>query len=501
MTRLLAGLLLLVVSPLCAAEARPNILWLIAEDFSPDLGCYGAKQVSTPNIDRLAREGVRYTRAFTTAPVCSASRSAFITGMYQTTIGAHHHRSHRDDGYKLPDGVRVISDWMRGAGYFTANVRQLPAACGFNGTGKTDWNFTYEGKPFDSDRWDELKPHVPFYAQVNFNETHRVNSRVTGRPWNSPEHADPEKIDVPPIYPDHPVTRRDWAGYLDAATALDRKVGAILKQLEDDGLSENTVVIFMADHGQAHVRGKQFCYDDGLRVPLIIRWPEKLARPKQFDPGTVSDQLISSLDITATTLVIAGVPKPPKMQGRVFLGDSAEPPREFVFGARDRCDETTFRFRTVRDSRFRYIRNFLPERPFFQPNEYKQAQYPVWNLIQELGKAGKLTEWQHNFYLSPTMPKEEFYDLDADPWAMNNLVASNQAEHQAALKRLRSELEKWLIESDDQGRFSEPPAVAAAKGATKTGTNPNSGASPTRTPPKKPQRGGSKKTTVGEPGT
>jgi arylsulfatase A-like enzyme len=247
-----------------AAERRPNILWLIAEDMGPDaVGCYGGAQVWTPNLDKMAADGVRYTRAFTTAPVCSASRSAFMTGMYQTTIGAHNHRSHRDDGYKLPDGVRVLTDRMRDAGYFTANIVNFPAHFGFKGTGKTDWNFTYEGKRFDSREWSDLKKHQPFYAQVNFHETHR--------PYRAPKRADPSKVVFPPYYPDHPITRADWAAYLDSATELDRKIGLILKQLEADGLAENTVVLFFGDHGQSHVRGKQFCYDSGLHIPLLIR--------------------------------------------------------------------------------------------------------------------------------------------------------------------------------------------------------------------------------------
>jgi arylsulfatase A-like enzyme len=451
-----------------AAEAkRPNILWLIAEDFSPHLGCYGTKEVWTPNLDRLASEGMRFTRAFTTAPVCSASRSAFITGMYQTTIGAHHHRSHRDDGFKLPDGVKPITDWMRGAGYFTANLVQLPESFGFRGSGKTDWNFTYTGKPFDSANWDDLKAHQPFYAQINFQETHRR--------FHAPAKADPAKVALPPIYPDHPVARKDWAEYLDAASELDRKVGLILAQLEADGLADSTMILFMGDHGQCHVRGKQFVYDDGLSIPLLIRWPKGLPAPRNFKPGTASDQLVCALDFTATSLALAGVKKPANMQGRVFLGEQSEPAREFVFGARDRCDETMFRFRTVRDARFRYIRNFMPERPFLQANDYKQRSYPVWNLIKELGAADKLTEWQKNFYLAPTMPPEALYDMNADPHSMNNLVASAKPEHQAALKRLRAELEKWLVESDDQGRFPEPPEVTARKGLTKPGAegNPN----------------------------
>ena len=464
---LLAALLALnsqlsTFNSLAAGAQRPNILWLIAEDFSQHLGCYGAKEVWTPNLDKLAADGIRYMRAFTTAPVCSASRSAFITGMYQTTIGAHHHRSHRDDGYLLPAGVKVMTDRFREAGYFTANLVQMPENFGFKGTGKTDWNFTYTGKPFDSASWDDLKAHQPFYAQINFQETHRK--------FHAPPKADPAKVELPPIYPDHPVARKDWAEYLDAATELDRKIGLILKQLEADGLADNTMILFMGDHGQAHVRGKQFVYDDGLIIPLLIRWPKGIPAPKNFKPGTVSDQLVCALDFTATSLALAGVTKPANMQGRVFLGEQSEQPRQYIFGARDRCDETMFRFRTVRDARYRYIRNFMPERPFLQTNDYKERSYPVWNLIKELGAAGKLTDWQKNFYLAPTMPPEELFDMDADPHSMNNLTASTKPEHQAALKRLRAEMEKWIVESDDQGRIPEPLEVTARKGATKDTT-------------------------------
>jgi len=446
------------------SKNRPNILWLIAEDFGPHLGCYGTKEVWTPNLDKLASDGVRYTRAFTTAPVCSASRSAFMTGMYQTAIGAHNHRSHRDDGYKLPDGVRVLPDWLRDAGYFTANLREMPKEFGFKGTGKTDWNFTYEGKPYDSEKWDDLKSHQPFYAQINFHETHRK--------FNGEKRADPTKVVIPPYYPDHPVTREDWAKYLDAATELDRKIGLILKQLETDGLADNTVVIFFGDNGQAHVRGKQFCYDSGLIVPLIIRWPKSVPMPKNLKPGTVDSQLHDSIDWSATTLALAGAPKPPKMQGRVFLGDRAEPPREYSFGARDRCDETVFRFRTVRDARYRYIRNFTPDRPFLQPNAYKEKQYPVWNLLKELHAQGKLTPAQE-VLCALTMPAEELYDLENDPYEVKNLAGS--PEHADVLKRLRAALEQWIANTCDAGAVMEPPEIVARQGATKPDTDPNTG--------------------------
>ncbi len=447
------------LSASAAAAKRPNILWLVGEDFSPDLGCYGAKEVWSPNLDRLAAQGMRFNRMFTTAPVCSAARSAFMTGMYQTTIGAHNHRSHRDDGYRVPAGVRPLPDWMRDAGYFTANLRELPAALGFRGTGKTDWNFTYPAQPFDSDKWSDLKGKQPFFAQINFSETHRA--------FHGPKKADPAKVELPPIYPDHPVARADWAAYLDDASELDRKIGLLLQQLEADGLADDTIILFMGDHGQAHVRGKQFVYDDGLRVPFIVRWAKNFPEPKGFKSGTVSDRIMEAIDILPTLLEVAGAPKPAKMQGRILFGDHAEPAREYAFGARDRCDETVFRFRTVRDARYRYIKNFTPDRPFFQANAYKERQYPVWNLIKELGAQGKLTDWQKNFYLSPTMPPEELYDMDRDPWSMNNLVTSKSPADQAALARLRGTLEKWIVDSDDQGRVMEPAAVAAAAGATK----------------------------------
>lgn len=446
-----------------AAESakRPNVLWLIAEDFGPELACYGTKEVCSPNLDRLAATGVRFANAFTTAPVCSASRSAFCTGMYQTTIGAHNHRSHRDDGYRVPEGVKPVTDWMRQAGYFTANLVDLPEHFGFRGTGKTDWNFTYAKQPFDSSEWNDLKTHQPFYAQINFQETHRK--------FHAPKRADPAKVVIPPYYPDHQVTRDDWAAYLDAASELDRKIGLILAQLAADGLADDTVIMFFADHGQCHVRGKQFCYDSGLHIPLIIRWPKNFPSPKHFTPGTVDERLIAAIDLLPTTLAIAGQPKPAGMQGEVFLGDQADPPRQYVFGARDRCDETVFRFRTVRDARYRYIRNFMPEKPFLSPNDYKQRSYPVWNLLKELHAAGKLTPAQE-FLCAPHMPAEELYDLSSDPYEIKNLVDS--PDHRETLRRLRGALERWIEESNDQGRTLELPEVAARKGATRPGSDP-----------------------------
>lgn len=443
-----------------AAPSRPNILWILAEDMSPDLGLYGVPEVHTPHLDGLARRGMHFTRVFTTSPVCSPSRSAFMTGMYQTTIGAHNHRSHRPGDpspspFPLPQGVRVLTDWLRDAGYFTANIRHLPEGVDFQGTGKTDWNFSYEGEPYDSDRWADLKNHQPFFAQMQFPETHR------GEAWDSAHlridrPADPSKVQIPPYYPDHPVVRQDWAQYLNAVMALDRKVGVVLDLLQADGLAEHTVVIFFSDHGRAMMRAKQWPYDSGLRIPLILYWPPGFPPPAGYQAGTESEELLSALDVTATTLALAGVPKPEKMQGRIFLGKDREPPRRYVFGGRDRGDETVDRIRTVRSARYRYLRNFFPGRPFLQTNRYKLANYETIWVMKKLAVEGKLTPVQQQL-LAPTRPIEELYDLQADPHETQNLAAS--PAHRQILHELRRVLDRWLLESDDQGRFPEDPEV------------------------------------------
>jgi N-sulfoglucosamine sulfohydrolase len=255
----------------------------------------------------------------------------------------------------------------------------------------------------------------------------------------------------------------------------------VLKQLEADGLAGRTAVVFFADNGQAHVRGKQFCYDSGLHVPLIIRWPKQLPPPRHYKAGTVDDRLLAAIDLAPTMLALAGARKPAGMQGEVFLGDRSAPPRRYVFGARDRCDETVFRFRTVRDARYRYIRNFTPDRPFLQANRYKETQYPVWNLLKELHAAGKLTPAQARL-CAPAMPEEELYDLEGDPHEVNNLARS--PAHRRTLERLRKVLEKWTEETKDLGRTLEPPDLAARQGVTRPGSDPMAGYALPPTPPR-----------------
>ncbi len=488
-----------------SAARRPNVLWLIAENIGPDFGCYGTPLVDTPRVDRLAAQGLRYTKAFSSAPICAPSRSAFMTGMVATSIDAQHMRSHRHDHFHLPEGVRPLPHRLIDAGYYTANVRTLEGKP--VGTCKIDLNFEVRGpvlrrtaadrrrrreaeqapeggtvdtrvrdveneiRLFHTDEWADLKRHQPFFAQVNFPIAERPGrERGPGSGWvgsrrapafgtqTHPEVVDPDRVTLPPYYPGHPFARRDWAGYLDCICGLDRRVGEILDRLEADGLADDTIVVFFADHGRIEIRGIGWCYDRGNHVPLVVRWPKNFAPPPQYTPGRVSDRLVSLLDLTATTLAFAGLEKPAGMQSRVFLGPKADPPRRYAFTHRDRHDEVVQRIRSVRTDRYRYIRNFIPERPFLFLHAHKEAMYPVVPLLRALHRQGKLNPVQEAL-LAPRMPDEELYDLEADPYEIDNLAESDDPEHRRVLGHLRGVLEGWIEETGDRGRQLEPPEL------------------------------------------
>jgi uncharacterized sulfatase len=426
---------------LSQAKGRPNILWLISEDTSPDMACYGNTLVKTPNIDKLASEGAMYTNAFVTGPVCSAARSALMTGMYQTTIGAHHHRSHRNDGYLLPNPVMLITEYFRRAGYFRCNC----AGLNYKQAGKTDWNFMYMTRPFDGTDWSQRQPGQPFFAQINFNMTHRDYQRDKKNP------IDPAKVELPPCYPDHPVTRRDWANYLEAMQVLDTEIGVALQWLQKEGVADNTIVMYFGDNGQSHVRGKQWCYEGGIHVPMIVRWPGHI------QPGTVVDDLISTIDFAPTFLRIAGIEPPKHLQGHDFLGPGKRT-HEYIFAARDRCDGTVDRIRCVRSKRYKYIRNYCPDRPYTQFNAYKKLQYPVLTVMQVLHKQGKLTPEQAQF-MAPTRPKEELYDLQNDPHELHNLADDRKLR--GVLREHSRKLDAWIKTTRDQGEQPEDPKVVA----------------------------------------
>lgn len=435
---------------------RPNILWLSTEDISPDLGCYGDEYAHTPNLDKFATQSARYTNAFSSAPVCAPSRSAIITGMYPTTIGSMHMRSKAVP----PAGIKAFTEYLRAAGYYCSN------------NSKTDYNFEAppSNRPPDT-VWDETsnKAHwrnrqdksQPFFAVFNIVVTHESQVRVPDDLYKKntarlkpEEFHDPAKAKLPPYYPDTPLVRKDWARYADNITAMDYMVADLLKQLEEDGLAENTVVFFWGDHGRGLPRAKRWVYDSGLRVPLMVRWPGKIK------PGVVDD-VVSLMDLGPTVLSIAGVPIPPVMQAQAFLGDQKKAPRQYAYAHRDRMDESYDMMRSVTDKRFHYIKNFFPGRPYAQHIEYME-EMPTMQEMRRLYKDhmnaldpnyGKAMTPAQLLFFRPEKPAEELYDVTVDPHEINNLTG--KPEHQETLKRMRAALEQWQTQTKDLGLVPE----------------------------------------------
>lgn len=424
---------------------RPNIVWIIVDDMSANFSCYGEKLIQTPHVDRMAREGTRFRKAFVTAPVCSPCRSALITGMYQTSIGAHHHRSGRGvEKIHLPSGVEPVPVLFQRAGYYTCIGGPLARA---KGLGKTDYNFEWDPKMYDGNDWAGRKPGQPFFMQV---QLHGGKYRE-GKGWAETAKKElgtltrPEDVTLPPYYPRDPVLLEDWARYLDACRYTDKQVGDVFARLEKEGILDQTVVFFMTDHGISHARGKQFLYDEGIHVPFVVRGPG-------IAKGKVRDDLIEHIDLAATSLALAGIPVPKPMQGRnVLAADYA--PRDAIFSARDRCDETVERIRSVRTEQFKYVRNFYPNRPHLQPNRYKDNKAIV-KKLRELYAAGKLDAIQEKLLFSPTRPPEELYDLAADPHEVNNLAAD--PAYRKTLEEMRARLDRWMADTNDRGRAPEP---------------------------------------------
>ncbi|HSL86122.1 MAG TPA: sulfatase [Bacteroidales bacterium] len=445
---------------------RPNILWIVGENLALDLGCYGERNVRTPNLDALAEKGIRYTNVYSTSSVSAPSRSCFMTGMYQTSTDTHNMRSHRDDDFRLPPGVRPLTHLLQDAGYFTANISYIGER--EVGTGKLDLNFVNEGPIYQSDDWEKLKSSQPFFAQVNMPEAEydiydRQSAKKERVEWygedTHPQIATPGNVTPPPYYPDHEITRQEWARYLNSVSGMDIRIGWILNRLREDGLDDNTIVIFFADNGRLEARGIHYLWDSGIHVPMIIYWPEKVPMPEGYVPGSVSSEMISLIDLTATTLSVAGILKPPLLQSRIFLGAEKDEPRTYVFSARDRIDETVNRIRSVREKKYHYIRNFIPGEGFTSLNRYQEKCFLVKPLMRKLYNEGKLTGPAAD--LMKPLPGEMLYDTEADPHEINNLAGSDRPEHIGALIRLRAALDTWIVETGDLGRFPEPPEIVA----------------------------------------
>ena len=449
---------------------RPNILWIVGENLCLDLGVYGMDNVKTPNLDGLAARGQRYTNVYSTSPVCAPSRSAFMVGMYATTTDTHHMRSHRDDDYRLPEGVRSITHRLSDVGYVTGNIKTMGGRR--VGTGKLDLNFVNEGPLYHTNDWGEIqKAHRngrPFFAMINCVENeYDIYDRQTYKydrvPWDGeeqhPQVATPDNVTPPPYYPDHPITRDEWSRYLNSVSGMDLRIGWILEQLEEDGMTEDTIVVFFGDNGRMEPRGIHWLWDSGIHVPLIIAYPNTMEAPEGYAPGGVNDDVVSLIDLNPTTLAMAGVDKPFGMQARRFLGADRDPARRFAFSARDRIDETQLRMRSVRGARYHYIRNFSEGQGFAALNRYKEKCFRIKPLMRELLSAGKLEGAP--LELMQPMPEESLYDTFADPHEIHNLAGSAEPEHQAILREMRAALDTWMVETGDRGVFPEAEDVVA----------------------------------------
>lgn len=426
-----------------AADAgnRPNIVMIVGEDLGAQLGCYGDPAARTPNLDRFAAEGARFTNAFTHCPVCAPSRSGLVTGMYPTAIGSHHMRS------TLLNPPETFPSLLKKAGYTV----YWP--------GKTDFNFTPPpGWVTSTENWmrpaaKEL-PKQPFFLYHNIGLTHESQTRNiqekfadNTRRLRPEDRQDKSKVPLPPYYPDTPAVRENVANYYELVTALDYQFAEVMKKIEP--VKDNTIVIFVGDHGWGLPRGKRWLYDSGIKVPLIVRWPGKVAA------NSVRGDLVSFVDLAPTILSIAGVEVPQRMHGQRFVGENLPAPRKYVYAHRDRMDETYDRVRAVRDGRYKYVRNFHPELPYAQRVQYMELM-PIMKDWRRLNAEGKL-EGAQKLFFQPTKPAEELYDTEKDPHEINNLVAD--PNYNGKLTELRAALDRWLADTKDLGGTPEPELV------------------------------------------
>ena len=420
---------------------------------SPRLGAYGDKLARTPTLDRLARESVRFTNAFTTAPVCAPSRAAIITGMFQNAIGAQHMRTTEDRIPELPGPylavppfyVKAFPEYLRAAGYFTSN------------RAKTDYQF---GVPFTI--WDDIGQQAhwrnrpdknqPFFSVFNIQVTHESQIFPTSPARKGkPLITDPAEVPLPPYFPDTPLVRREIARVYDNIADMDTEVGELLRQLDEDGLTDNTIVFYWSDHGDGIPRSKRSLYDSGLHVPLMIRWPKNAA----VVPGSVHDQLVSFVDLAPTVLAMAGVEIPAHLQGRVLVGPKAGPEPPILFAARDRMDIEYDMMRAARDKRFLYIRNFQPELPYAGHVPYRTQSdiMQEWLRLQAEGDlSGTPALWMRTH-----RPAEELYDTRADPHQLKNLAS--EAAHRSTLERMRAAVTEWMTRINDQGLINEAEMI------------------------------------------
>lgn len=439
----------IIPAMLCSQE-KPNILWITCEDISPYIGAYGFKQAQTPNIDKLSEIGLRYTQAYANAPVCGVARSTLLTGMYAPSTGTQHMRTNT----QLPETIPAYPKIFRDAGYYCTN------------NSKKDYNSSYVT---DTSLWDESsdKAHFknrkegqPFFSVFNLLITHEsklAKNKIQEYIKNGdiPKHSrvNPSEIELPPYHPDMPEIREDWARLHDLITAMDHQVGAILKELKDNKLDENTIVFFFSDHGGMLSRSKRYLYNVGTQVPFIVYVPEKWQHlVPGYEAGTVEKKLVSFVDFPKTILSVAGLAIPEKMQGKIFLGKDLQSAPNYVHFYRDRMSERYDFNRAITDGDFYFIRNFVPHRPRGRSTRFGYQVQQNWKLNEESFENGKSNDIQSQFYLSK--PVIELFNTNEDPWHVKNLA--DDSKYQNKVNEFSEELDRWMIDVRDTGLIPEP---------------------------------------------
>ena len=457
-TQLWAALPLLCILAGCGSSPadRPNILWISLEDITPMMGAYGDEYARTPVFDSLASAGIRYDMAYAVSPVCSPSRSSVITGMYPNSLGSMHHRSNTT----RPQFSKLLPNLLREAGYYTSNNRKRD----YN-MGGDDWHESSAEAHWRNRTSDDQ----PFFAVFNFTECH---SSITKIPEDEiveqrlsrlkpDDFHDPSLAPIPPYHPDVPLFRRAWARYYDAVTQVDYRAGDLIEQLKEDGLWEDTIIFVWADHGVGMPRGKHTAWEQGVHVPLIVRFPDKYQHLAPADPGSVIDGLVTLMDLGPSALSLAGVDPPDYMHGRPLFRrrEGGVDTREYVFGMRDRLDTRSEMVRTVRDRRYRYQRNFYPHLPFKPYEDYEFGAV----VVQEwagLAQEGKLTGPQELLAMR-FKPLEELYDSENDPHLVRNVAGD--PEYADVLERMRDQLHDWMLETRDLGLLDEAEMLELGK--------------------------------------
>jgi arylsulfatase A-like enzyme len=432
-----------ILHPSSFSADRPNILWITTEDIGPNLGCYGDQFAVTPNLDAFAKRSLRFERAWSNAPVCAPARTTIISGMYPPSTGGEHMRSM----VPMPTGTKMYAELLREAGYYCTN------------NSKEDYNLEKTPETWDESsgkaHWKNRKGGQPFFAIFNTTNTHESQIR---RPNHTLVH-DPAKAPIPAYHPDTPEVRHDWAQYADNITTMDGDFAKRMKEVEDAGLAEDTIVFFYGDHGAGMPRHKRWPYDSGLRVPFIVHFPAKWKHlaPKGYGPDGVSKELISFVDLAPTLLSIIGQEAPPWMQGRAFAGQFAKPDPGFLHGFRGRMDERMDMVRSVTDGRYTYLRHYMPHLPYGQNVAYMFLM-PTAQVWKKLAAEGKLNDAQRHFW--EPKPSEELYDLQSDPAEVKNLAGSK--EHAEVLATMRAAHVRHMERTRDLGFIPEAERLLVA---------------------------------------